>query len=48
MERLEYLPRGLALLVRPNGHGRAVAVGTGDHQDMIALQTMVAGVDVGR
>jgi hypothetical protein len=41
-----YLLRTDSLPFGADGYGGAVHIAAGDHQDMVALQTMVAGEDV--
>ncbi len=36
------------LFVGAHGDGRAVGIGSRDHQDVVALQSLVAGKDIGR
>src|SRR5262245_52805399 len=44
---LEDFPRGDAALIGFDRNRRAVTIRAGNHQDMIALQTMIASEDVG-
>ena len=37
-----------AFLICRNDDGRAVRIGAGNHQDIVAFQTMIAGNDIAR
>ena len=48
MEVFEHFARRLAFLIGTHHNRRAVRVGTADHDDAIALQTLIARKNIGR